>query len=73
MFFCDNEINRICLIFIFSVGDKLIGINGRRVSFDDSLELIMSQIVGVDSSQVRIMLPLYCLFLVTFIRWLFIS
>jgi hypothetical protein len=44
------------LIFIFSVGDKLIGINGRRVSFDDSLELIMSQIVGVDSSKVRIML-----------------
>lgn len=42
--------------FNFSVGDKLIGINGRIISFDDSLALIMSQIVGVDSSQVRIVL-----------------
>jgi hypothetical protein len=41
------------LIFVFAVGDKLIGINGRRTTSDDSLEFIMSQIVGVDSSQVQ--------------------
>ncbi len=42
------------LIFSVAVGDKLVGMNQRSVSVEESLESICDDIMGVEGSQVLI-------------------